>query len=536
MCDHEILIEKCEDHRKKHQKFLRMFDNVIQTVLCMQSLMTELNTGYNEMLDLLKVQPKPKPSPSPHKRRKAQSFDSPSSVTVVQKEETPRNRSNPEVSGSALDQNIDNLPDTEDSFFALTQSPSRREPLSPVKAPEENVPKTPPKRDPVRVELFGGQEEGKPAGGDKKKRKSMLSLSRFSSSFETSPETSKQAALLPLRQKLTTPKPKSSEQENVVPPPVAGKWTAKKTTPGSVGRMDSTFRKTPTGSSKKGGSLLNRTRMRQTKLKFQDCMNKSFADDDDETYFDEFVVPSPTSATAFSGSRFLKSAKKKEQSTLIAPPKSKTKDTPGDEDFDIDQTYFSEAEKDLTRLKTAAPSASRIKVEPLTQKKSPPKCAEPSPVLAKDTQDPDSTSSVIFVKPPSQDEIITIEETQPKKEDLFMKAIREERRKEDNSRLSVLNVMGPPPKREVKKEEIFAAKSDFNVLRKPTMKVPLVPAIAEPRRCFDCTRQFKFLLNCGQPADVARNKLPMHCRECRLAQLHDTPPGFWNPEFTPTQM
>lgn len=34
MCDHEILIEKCEDHRKKHQKFLRMFDNVIQTVLC----------------------------------------------------------------------------------------------------------------------------------------------------------------------------------------------------------------------------------------------------------------------------------------------------------------------------------------------------------------------------------------------------------------------------------------------------------------------------------------------------------------------
>ncbi|XP_001660841.2 muscle M-line assembly protein unc-89 [Aedes aegypti] len=527
MCDHEILIEKCEDHRKIHHKFLRMFDNVIETVLCMQTLMADLNSGYNEMLDLLKAPPKVLSSPSPHKRRKAQSFDSPSSATVIRKKETPRNRSNPEVSASILDQNID-FPDTEDSFFALTQSPSRREPLSPVKIQLENVPKTPPKKDPVRV------DECKVAGSDKKKaKKSILSLSRFSSSFETSPETSKQAAMLPMRQKLATPKPKGQEQENLMPP--VGKWTAKKTTPGSSGgKMDISMRKTPTSSSKKDGSLLNRTRMRQTKLKFPDCMNKSFADDD-ETYFEEFVVPSPTSTTALSGTRFLKSAKKKEQSTLIAPPKFKARDTPGDEDFDIDQTYFSEAEKGLSRSKQFAhpvQPAPRIKLEPFTQKKSPSKSSKPSPVLAKDSQDSD-TSSVLYVKPPSQDEIITIEETQPNKTDLFMKAIREERRKEDDARKSVLNVMGPS-KRDIKKEELIPPRSDFNLLRKPLLKMP--PAVPNERRCSDCTRQFQHLLNCGHSTDVARSKLPQNCRECRLAQLHETPPGFWNPEFTPTQL
>ncbi|XP_065090081.1 uncharacterized protein LOC135711226 [Ochlerotatus camptorhynchus] len=547
MCDHDILIEKYEEHRKVHQKFLRLFNNIIETALCMQPLVSDVNTGYDDILKLLKTQSKPEPTSTPpappHKRRKAHSFDSPS--TVVRTDDSPalRNRSDPEVSASVLDQNI-NLPDSEDSFFALTQSPSR-EPLSP-KGPtsclEENVPRTPPKREGwFKTDLFSGQDDGSKTGEvEKKKKKGALSLSRFSSSFKMSPETSKQAELLPVRQKLATPKPKAvMEQENVAPP--VGKWTAKKTTPGSARRIDSSMRKTPTSSTKQGNSLLNRTRLRQTKLKFPDSLNKSMTDED-ETFFDEFVVPSPTSATVLSATRFLKSAKKKEQSSLIAshnvakttekksePVTTKIKEIPdNDDDFDIDQTYFSEAEKDLTRSKPFARPfvpPPRVKVESVTQKK--PK----APMLVGETQsDQESdTSSIMFVKPISQEEVITIEETQPSKKDLFMEAIREERRKEESARLSVLNVMGPV-KRDDKQESLFPVKSDLSVLKKP-----MPSTIPNERRCTECTKQYQFLLNRGLPPDVACRKLPRSCRECRLAQLHETPPDFWNPEFTPTQ-
>ncbi|XP_062561747.1 uncharacterized protein LOC134225579 [Armigeres subalbatus] len=525
MYDYDILIEKCEDFQNGRQKFRQMFDNVIETVLCMQMLMSEMDTNYNKILQLLKSQPKKDSSPSPQKRRKAQSFDSPSStMMIVRQEVTPRNRSDPEVSASILDQNIE-LPDTEDSFFALTQSPTVRDPLSPVKRQDENAAVTAPNKNSVKAELFPNKDESKTEVRDKKKKKSILSLSRFSSSFETSPETSKQAEMLPMRQK-TTPKHNMSrlEQENVAPP--LAKWTAKKPAPGTIGKSDSMLRKTPTSSFKKDESLLNRTRMRQTKLKFPDSLNKSLADDD-ETYFEEFVVPSPTSVTTLSGSRFSKSAKKKEQSTFVAPPVAKT-NTTDDEDFDIDQTYFSEAEKDLTRpkqlVRPAVPTP-RIKTEPTTQKT----VSLFAPKPAVDTQSSD-TSSVLFVKPPSQD-IITIEESQPNKKDLFMDAIREETRKEDTARLSVLNVMGPS-KRDVKKVELFPMKTDFKMF----MKSSGPQAVSNERRCSNCTKQLQYLLNCGHTADFARTKLPQSCRECRLAQLHETPPGFWNPEFTPTQL
>lgn len=259
--------------------------------------------------------------------------------------------------------------------------------------------------------------------------------------------------------------------------------------------------------------------------------------DEDETYFDDFVVPSPTSATLLSATRFLKSAKKKEQSSLIAghhvtkpatkkkseSPTTKKREIPDkdDEDFDIDQTYFSEAEKDLTRSKPFVHP--RVKAEPLTQPKS------KSSILASESQPDQDTSSVLFVKPVSQDEVITIEETQPSKKDLFMDAIREERRKEEGTRLSVLNVMGPV-KRDVKQESLFPVKSDLTMLKKPT---PLT--IPNARRCTECTKQYQFLLNCGLPPEVVRSKLPRNCRGCRLEQLHETPPSFWNPEFSPTQ-
>lgn len=547
MYDHNILIEKYEEHRNVHRKFLRLFDNIIETALCMQTLASDVNTGYDDILKMLKMQAKLQPASTPpappHKRRKAHSFNSPSTITRTDDSPALRNQSDPEVSASVLDKNII-LPDSEDSFFALTQSPSR-EPLSPkgpTSCQKENVPRTPPKReDCLRRELFSEQEDGsKMDEVERKKKKGSLSLSRFSSSFKMSPETSKQAELLPVRQKLATPKPKAiTEQENVAPP--VGKWTAKKTTAGSVGRIDSSMRKTPTSGTKKDKSLLNRTRLRQTKLKFPDSLSKSMTDED-ETYFDDFVVPSPTSATLLSATRFLKGAKKQEQSSLIdshnvSNPAAKTKSESSttqkreipnndDEDFDIDQTYFSEAEKDLTRSKPfARPSVPppRVKVETLTQQLS------KTPILASGTQSDSDTSSVIFVKPISQDEIITIEETQPSKKDLFMQAIREERRKEDSTRLSILNVMGPI-KRDVKQEVLFPVKSDLTIMKKPT---PLI--IPNERRCKECTKQYQFLQNRGLPPEVVRSKLPKNCRECRFEQLHETPPSFWNPEFSPTQ-
>ena len=84
----------------------------------------------------------------------------------------------PHLPGSVLDQSIDNLPNTKDSFFALTQNPFRREPLSPMKFRRRMSSR---ERDPVRLELIGGQDKGKPAGGNKKKRKSIVSLSWFAS-------------------------------------------------------------------------------------------------------------------------------------------------------------------------------------------------------------------------------------------------------------------------------------------------------------------------------------------------------------------
>lgn len=232
----------------------------------MQTLASDVSTGYEDILNTLqmpvKLQPASTPPPPPLKRRKAHSFDSPSTVARTDDSPALRNQSDPEVSASVLDRNI-NLPDSEDSFFALTQSPSR-EPLSPkgnTDCPKENIPRTTPKKQTwLNTELFSGQDDGSKIDEvEKKKKKGALSLNRFSSSFKMSPETSKQAELLPVRQKFATPKPKAvTEQENVAPP--VGKWTAKKTTPGSAGRIDSSMRRTPTSSTKKDNSLLNRTR------------------------------------------------------------------------------------------------------------------------------------------------------------------------------------------------------------------------------------------------------------------------------------
>lgn len=267
-------------------------------------------------------------------------------------------------------------------------------------------------------------------------------------------------------------------------------------------------------------------RLRQTKLRFPDDASKR-STDEDETYFDEFVIPSPTS---FTGSRFLKSVKKKEQSSLVSnnnhSENAGTEPTKHEEDdFDIDQTYFSEAEKVLNPL--VGDTAVRLKTEPISQRN--PRIPAKVSVLAKETQQPEfDTSSVLLVRRPSQEEIISIEETQPDRNDLFMRAIQEERQKEQQTRQSVLDVMGPP-RAPIKLE--FPFKKEQSPVRKLTTQ----SNPANERRCMECSKHYQFLLKRGMKPDMIRFKLPRNCRECRNAQLHETPPGFWNPGFSPTQ-
>ncbi|KAL9702854.1 hypothetical protein quinque_006372 [Culex quinquefasciatus] len=551
MCDHALLMETFAEHRKVHDRFLEMFGTLFETAQSMKLLAADITSNYDALFLQLRKQSSPVVEQPPQKRRKAHSFDSPSTarpnatstgrcVDDAIDSSMVRNKSDPEVSTySLLNQAID-LPDSEESFFALTQSPPTvREPLSPrrdLPGQADNVPSTPPKLDST----------------EKKRKKHNLSLGRFSTNFQMSPETNKQLQQLPVRQKMTTPKVKVEQQENLAP---VGKWTAKKSSTG-VGRSESSavLRRTPTSTGKDStGSLLNRTRLRQTKLRFPD--NKSSAADDDETYFDEFVVPSPTS---FSGSRFFKSMRKKEQSSLIAAaPSSSTATTSNnpaqkedddvfkspeakprkavkpavdsDEDnFDIDQTYFSEAEKDLSR----GTKVVRVKQEPSSQKK-----LTKSKILALDTpaleQGILDASGVEIVKPPSQDNVITIEESQPTRNDLFMEAIREEQRREQASRKTILDAMGPPT---IRKPPEFRSSPlrKFNTFGGVG---PLVPKPAPPpeRRCTECTKHTRILELRGLTPDEIRAKLARNCRGCRQAQLHETPPGFWNPEFSPTQ-
>ncbi|EDS42265.1 conserved hypothetical protein [Culex quinquefasciatus] len=529
MCDHALLMETFAEHRKVHDRFLEMFGTLFETAQSMKLLAADITSNYDALFLQLRKQSTPVVEQPPQKRRKAHSFDSPSTarpnatstgrcVDDAIDSSMVRNKSDPEVSTySLLNQAID-LPDSEESFFALTQSPPTvREPLSPrrdLPGQADNVPSTPPKLDST----------------EKKRKKHNLSLGRFSTNFQMSPETNKQLQQLPVRQKMTTPKVKVEQQENLAP---VGKWTAKKSSTG-VGRSESSavLKRTPTSTGKDStGSLLNRTRLRQTKLRFPD--NKSSAADDDETYFDEFVVPSPTS---FSGSRFFKSMRKKEQSSLIAaaPPEAKPRKAvkpavDSDEDnFDIDQTYFSEAEKDLSRETKVV----RVKQEPSSQKK-----LTKSKILALDTpaleQGILDASGVEIVKPPSQDNVITIEESQPTRNDLFMEAIREEQRREQASRKTILDAMGPPT---IRKPPEFRSSPlrKFNTFGGVG---PLVPKPAPPpeRRCTECTKHTRILELRGLTPDEIRAKLARNCRGCRQAQLHETPPGFWNPEFSPTQ-
>lgn len=570
MCDHELLLEKFTEHRKVHDRFLKMFGTLFETAQNMKLLAADITSNYDAIFLQLRMDSSPLVEPPPQKRRKAHSFDSPATIrpdaTSTGRVDDAidssmvRNKSDPEVSTySLLNENID-LPDSEDSFFAMTQSPPAREPLSPrrdITGQATNIQSTPPR---VKPALKKDQTEVSEST-EKKRKKQNLSLGRFSTSFQMSPETNKQLQQLPVRQKMTTPKVKVDQQENLAP---VGKWTAKKSASLSVGRSESAaaaLKRTPTSTGKDStASLLNRTRLRQTKLRFPD--NKSSAADDNETFFDEIVVPSPTS---FSGSRFFKSMRKKEQSSLIAVPPSSTATSNAardedddvfkspeakprkavkpvvdsdDDNFDIDQTYFSEAEKDLSRGLTS--KVVRVKQEPSSPVTKSKILAMDTPALEQGILD---SSGVEIIKPRSQENVITIEESQPSRTDIFMEAIREEQRREQASRKTIMDAMGPPPPTAIRKPpELVSHPFRSSPLRKFNTfgggGCVAAPKPARPppeRRCTECTKHYRILEMRGMAPDEIRSKLARNCRECRQAQLHETPPGFWNPEFSPTQ-
>ncbi|XP_058460338.1 uncharacterized protein LOC131435998 [Malaya genurostris] len=495
MHNQDILIAKYTEHRKVHERFLLLFDNLQRTAAEMQVLASDVTRYYDDIsIQLKKMCNQAYSSPPSNKRKKARSFDSPFTGTPYEDCSSGRNKSDPEMSSSVLNQNI-NLPDSDDSFLALSQSPSRV-PLSPKQ--KDNVQHTPPKKNWFKTELCQGifsKDDKKVLHSDSKsKKKHNLSLIRFSSTIQSSPESLRQIEHLPRRQKMVTTKPVAIAQlENLIPP---GKWTAKKSTPGSVRKMGSSVRKTPI--STENDTLLNRTRFRQTRLRFPDNLSKS-------TDSDDFVIPSPAPLGA---SRFLKSAKKKGESSVVEKQSNESRE----DDFDIDQTYFSEVEKDLIRQTEKSSSTEFIVKKELSQLKTS-STNKKLIILAKETQaqEDSDTDSILFVKPPA-DEIIVIDATQPNKNDLFMDAIREQGIKEIKTTNSLL--------------------SNVDTMKEVPGAPPVGSTLSDLRRCAECAKYYQFLVDCDLPENVIRSKMTRNCRGCRDAQLHETPAGFWNPEFS----
>ncbi|KFB46940.1 hypothetical protein ZHAS_00014952 [Anopheles sinensis] len=249
----------------------------------------------------------------------------------------------------------------------------------------------------------------------------------------------------------------------------------------------------------------------------------------------DFVIPTPPSAS--NRSKFLRSLRMKKQSTLIEGDtgqdrnvqksstvvnESRTKSgdpqtTANDDDYDIDQTFCSRAE---------------IKKEPMTQLKPaklPHPMAKRQDAAIQTTSDNyvDEDSPGVVIVPLKEETIISITESQPPESGLIMGTLHDVRTKWKDADAFGQSIITAKIKRDKK-----------GIL--PTLGATVQPQCATFGRipqglCSECAKLFQFHTSCGVSDDTARSKLPRGCRSCRLAQLHSTPPGFWDPDFLPTQ-
>uniref|UniRef100_A0AAG5D438 Uncharacterized protein n=1 Tax=Anopheles atroparvus TaxID=41427 RepID=A0AAG5D438_ANOAO len=471
------------------------------------------------------------PTKTSAKKRRVRSVDTSLSeqkenISILEDSRFFPYKSDPETSSLAASVLEQNILDSEESFFAITQSPPRKEVLSPINASESQ-------QLPVATVKPNFTSVSKPAGN-------ILRASRLSRDF-SSPDRSTR-----VRQQNTT--------GFSTPKAVPGKWTTTKQIAGSAG----TPRREHTPSAvKRFHSLMDGTnRLRQTKLKFPETDNTQMKRKEaeppanDDTLFSDFIVPTPPSVA--NKSKLLRSLRMKKQSTMVD---SAGQDRPickassmvtiarrkeniaanihpesHDDDYDIDQTFCPGAES-FNRLDGEI--AVKFKQEPKTQHNpprtlsAPPRAVEPVAHLFDDNSE-DADSPGVVIVPSKEETIISIAESQPVESNLFMPVLHGVREKCNEEESFGQAILSTKMKRNDKQgiSPMMGSKVKPQGTTNGRMPHDL---------CSNCSKLYHFHTSCGVSDDTARSKLPRNCRSCRLAQLHSTPPGFWNPDFLPTQ-
>ncbi|XP_035912471.1 uncharacterized protein LOC118512319 [Anopheles stephensi] len=466
---------------------------------------------------------------SPVKKRKVHSLDSSLSackenVSMLEDSNIFPHKSDSDVS-SRLEQNII---DSDEPFFMLTQTPP-----SPAVAPLREIvsPRNEPAIRPATVRaatklLFHEKIESP---------KNVIRESRFGKDFKALESST-----------VSAEKPVSATTTTVTP---NGKWTGKK----SKVKVDSPNAEvTPTGLKRFHSLADSNARFRQAKLNFVRQPKHSHANEPDheggnDTLFSDFVVPTPPSVA--SKSKFLKSLRMKKQSTMVSKGPSDTavaRERPDatasstaageqsanlpaapqdDEDFDdINQTYCPGVES-INRIGPDVPV--KIKQEPNSQREkrrpftgSTTKLSDCGTSRPGQKQIDNRDSEVLFVPSATLQSIVSVVESQHE-HDKFVSGLAEENAKRMNDGEASLGI-----------DHAWS-----NNLQRPSGAInPFNRSFDKGKEglCNDCIKLYNFHTARGVSNDAARSKLPRHCRSCRLAQLHSTPPGFWDPDFLPT--
>ncbi|XP_049296071.1 uncharacterized protein LOC125770452 [Anopheles funestus] len=456
-------------------------------------------------------------SPSPVKKRKVQSLDSShtackENVSSLEDSTFFPHKSDSDVS-SKLDQNI---LDSDEPFFALTQTPPTpaqpaREVLSPRNEPS-------PKASIVRAAKLLFVDEIK------------------------SPKKLAAESFPAVDRKPIVP--------SAVTPTSTSKWTGKKCK--EKPESSNSAEHTPTGL-KRFHSLAvgSNQRFRQGKLNFP-RQNKHSPRNEPEhvvndTMLSDFVVPTPPSVA--NKSKFLRSLRMKKQSTLISKGQSdrsatmessvvKAHSTAGeenksallqhDETDDINQTYCPGVES-INRI--VKDISVKIKQELVSQPEKQLAAIKRTDYVTNQHQQSSNEHSIsneiILIPPPSQQSIVTVVESQNENNEFITELHNEQtKRTKETAGLGMSSTLSNNVQRT---NTEFGGPSDgINHLYNRNIE-QLREAF-----CNDCMKLYKYYIARGVSNDAARTKLPRHCRSCRLALLHETPSGFWDPDFLPT--
>ncbi|XP_052892412.1 uncharacterized protein LOC128300411 [Anopheles moucheti] len=501
------ILENAFEIHKKHAEANKELAALDDQIAVKQKYLHKVVTSHN--------------SESPAKKRKVQSLDSSLSackenVSILEDSTFFPHKSDSDVS-SKLEQNII---DSDEPFFALTQTPpSPGPPVREALSPRNDACSKP---STARTKLLFGEEIKSPKKIIREsKLANRLNAVEASSGYRVKP-------IVP----------------STVTPTSTGKWTGKK------GKLESpsSVEHTPTGLKRFYSLTDGKQRFRQAKLNFPRQNNHSPGNEPDQTVndtlFSDFVVPTPPSVA--NKSKMLRSLRMKKQSSMISRghgDRSAAKEsslttasaTTGDDckrdlsqEEDINQTYCSGVESIHHTVKDLSVN---IKQEPDSQKAKQPPAFKRTDLATNQQRirNEDSESNeIILIRTPSQQSIITVVESQHENDEFITELHNEQaNRMREPAGKGMNSILCNNVQRTT--HDFGGGPSGGNN--------PLYKHNLEPLRevlCNDCMKLYKFYTARGISNDAALSKLTRNCRGCRTAQLHHTPPGFWDPDFLPT--